>query len=501
MPRTNGITLAAGIFACAILGAFGSAARADWLTMGFDVAHTGFNPAETALGVATAPALRQQWARNLGAPILTQPTVARGVSTAYGPLDLVYAGTQTGLLAALNAATGAPIWQVKLPALQTQCDDFAATGGLVGLIATPTLDRAGNRAFVAGADGRLHALDLGTGREQPGWPVTLTDPLNAGPRTFVYGSPTLNPGLGLLYLTTASACDFAPYHGEIIAVSLAAPAVVARFVVTGASGPDGGGIWGPGGVSLDAGNVYAATGNAIGPNEGVPYGNAIVKLPPDLSGVVASHTPSLTGFDVDFGATPTLMQRDSCPPQLAALNKSGALFLYDRTTAALAAGPRQRLQLAPVPADNAGSLIGSPAYDPGRARLFVPNPADDGSGRFSHGLLAFDLRPDCTLALAWQAPAGLNAAEENPVVPPTVANGVVYYASGGGSTLNAFAADSGALLWSSGKSIGGGLLTAPTVEGGQLFLAGYGDGTLRAFAPPITRRTVLPAAPPKPSAP
>ena len=105
--------------------------------------------------------------------------------------------------------------------------------------------------FVVGGDGKMYALDLGTGATLAGWPVTVTDD---PAHEHTYGGVT--PANGFAYAETASYCDLTPYHGKVIAVDVTKQRTRSFFP----AGPrvNGGGIWGPGGVSVDP-----ATGHAL----------------------------------------------------------------------------------------------------------------------------------------------------------------------------------------------------------------------------------------------
>ena len=108
-------------------------------------------------------------------------------------------------------------------------------------------------------------------------------PANNAPRTFVYASPTYSPANNALYLTTASACETTPFHGQVMRVDVTpggTPKVRRRWFPNGFSGPDGGGIWGPGGVSIGPYEkaVFAGTGNAIEGQENQLYSEHVVRL-------------------------------------------------------------------------------------------------------------------------------------------------------------------------------------------------------------------------------
>ena len=108
-------------------------------------------------------------------------------------LALAYVATLQGSTVALNASTGKIIWKDDLSPFPSKpfCNDFAASGGNIGFIGTPTIDRAHNKLYIVSGRGTLHAYDLATGANTPALTVQIPDPANAPPHTFVYGSPTL----------------------------------------------------------------------------------------------------------------------------------------------------------------------------------------------------------------------------------------------------------------------------------------------------------------------
>jgi outer membrane protein assembly factor BamB len=450
------------------------AVATDWPTFGMNKERIGYNAAERVLGVGNVPQLRQHWATDIGGPITTQPTLIAGVPINGVPTDVVYAATWLGRIVALNAATGAIIWSVQAPTVQTDCADFNASNRLLGTIGTPTLDRATNRMYVVTAFGFLHALDLSTGADVMPW-AQLLDPANGSPRTFVYGSPTLNGSD--IYVATASRCDRRPYHGQVIRVSTTNLEILQRWFPTGATGPDGGGIWGPGGISITANGLwlYTATGNSFSDPENLPYAEHVVRLTPSLvvDAADAPAPPPPNNRDVDFGATPLLFQSRNCPPMLAAVQKTGMLYIYNRN--ALASGPINSFLIGE--SDGRGSFNGIPAFDPVLNQIYVS------SGLVSNGLVALSVRTDCSIAPVWNL--RVRGTSIAPPVPPVAANGVVYYASGVASDVYAVDAQSGQQLWSTASlpvadRVTGGIFASPTVVNGRLFVAGF-DHKIHAY--------------------
>jgi len=418
----------------------------DWLTFGKTAQRQGYNGQETVLNGQTVSGLHQLWQFPMNGPILTQPLLASGI-----PLD-----------------------------------DGTGTGNTVPVDLVYVADQALNRMWLVPGDGTLWALALDTGNPLPGYPLQIIDQSSQNGATFDYGALTYFNGS--LYVPTAGLCDLPPYHGQLIKITVGTngtdtPQVAARWYPTGATGPDGGGIWSFGGASIEADGsaVYVATGNSLTAPENGGYADQVVKLDPNLQ-LLAANAPNLTGVDTDFGATPLLYQPANCPPQMAVMNKTGELFVYNRDAAAIASGPAQRIAVTQNIAPD-GDFIGLPAYDPVSQQLYLGNPKDDVSGTYPHGLLAFGVASDCTLSLRWQQTIGTNATpgSDNPMIPPMVANGVVYYATGNASSV--FAYDSaGNYLWDSGQQINGGVFISPTVINGLLLVADF-NGNLTAFGP------------------
>ena len=445
-----------------VIGA-GSAGALDWATYGFNLQRTGENPFETTITPSTVAGLHQIWSFNLGAVTIMQPVLAAGVIVNGSPKDLVYMGDEHGDLYAIDASTGTMVWHHNIGSQQTSCGDIP--DGIFGASGSPSLDRPNNRMFVVGGDGNMYALDLSTGVTLAGWPVAVTtDPSHE----HTYGGVTVNNGI--VYAEIASYCDIGPYHGRIVAINIANKKM-RNFLPAG--NKNGGGIWGPGGVSIDpaTGDVFTATGNALTNPESFHYCENVVELT-SLLRVLGSNYPGLTGGDVDFGATPILYQPPGCSPMVAAKNKTGVLVTYQRGN--VSAGPFQRLQIASV---SDYQFNGIPAWSDATHLLYIGNSSDSNLGTYKHGMLALSVDANCQLNLAWQQIVGPNFSS---VSPPTVAGGLVYYGDGPGNQLLAFDSTTGTQLWSSGSTIQGAIFGAPTVVNGRVYVGAW-DGKLYAF--------------------
>ena len=143
-----------------------------------------------------------------------------------------------------------------------------------------------------------------------------------------------------MYLTFASFCDVAPYHGWVMAYDAATLKQRGVFNVS----PDAaeGGIWlGDTGPAADqAGNIYVPTGNGkFDAPAGRDYGDSVLKL--NLSGsklVLADFfTPfnqrELNAEDNDIGSGGPILLPDQPGPHphlLVVAGKGGTLYLIDR---------------------------------------------------------------------------------------------------------------------------------------------------------------------------
>ncbi len=446
-----------------------TAAPASWLTYGFDLQRSGYNPSETSIGPGNAAGIHKLWSMDLGAIMIAQPVEAAAVSVGGVRTNVVYEGTEHGDFYAIRASDGHQIWRKNLGSVQTTCYNMPdGVYGIGGAAAIALTGSGSGVIYVAGGDGAVHALDLATGSERPGWPV---GGVFTPAQEHVWSA--VNLFAGKLYVTVASHCDRPPYFGDAVEIDVNTRAITNRFYPAGppSGGISGGGIWGYGGASVDPsnGHVFVATGNALTTPDNYGHSDAVVELSSSLA-VLGSNSP-VVGTDVDFGATPVLFRPAGCPVTLvAAKNKKGALFVY--AEGGLNTGPLQRLQVASA---NDWRFNGLPAWDPVTNMLYVSNSSDSSSGPYLHGMVALKAT-GCTLSLAWQKSVGPSFTS---VSSPSVANGVVYYGDGRGAQEFAFDAATGTQLWSSGSTTGQ-LFAAPTVTNGKLFVAA-GDNHLYAF--------------------
>jgi hypothetical protein len=298
----------------------------------------------------------------------------------------------------------------------------------------------------------------------------------------------------MLYVGTGSICDDYPWYGRIVAINTQTASVVGTFYTlsgTSSPGDSGGGVWGPGGGSIDpaTNDVIIATGNASVANhqsQTSGYAEHVVVLSPDLSTIIgANYPPNIPGgalTNLDFGSTPIIFTPPGCPELTAALNKSGMFELYEVSELDQSEGPIQGIQMS-FASDNA-NFQGTAVYDPVTNYLYIGLPATFGA--YVPGVAAFSFESTCTInpTPVWYAefgPDGSTTDVQTNRSAITVANGVLYVGNGPGNTMYAFNAATGAQLWS--VSAGGPSIPGTIVSNGIVYVSSN-TGDLTAWAPP-----------------
>ena len=448
------------------------ASNQNWLAYGHDPQLTNY--LKPGLTTAAARRLKQVWAKKLDGGIVASPLYVSGSGAASPKNDTLLVATETGAVYALRPGSGAVLWKKKFGIVDTP-----ASCGPWGVSSTPAVDLKRGVVYVISADGWLHALNLRTGAEKRGWPVSITSA--KADHEYVWG------GLRLLrnrvYVPVASYCDVGDDQGEhaegrLVAVDV--DHVGQSAVFDPVPGEDNlGGIWGWGGTSVDpAGKLlFTGIGNSYTFDDGCQcvvddagYGDSLVKLTPDLR-VAGAGRPSgypKTG-DLDFGSAPLLFHPSGCPPLAAANSKLGVVFVWNRN--AMRAGPLGRIFVG-----GQGAFVGQPSYSPALRMLYVagenlpwvpPAPGD--------GVAAFWVDSKCRFNLVWRTKVG-----PGPSAPPIVLGDIVFASGAYGGGYAAIAARTGKALWRFQTT---SPTLAPVIAAKGRIYAGDFGGTLRMFAP------------------
>jgi PKD repeat protein len=218
--------------------------------------------------------------------------------------------------------------------------DFSGNMGIVGAPVIDPVTRtlylvARTREFGTTYVQRLHALDLATGLERSNSPVVIAsfngvafDPYKQNQRS---GLLLAN---GYVYITWASHCDWAPYHGWVIGYNVSN---LLQAPISFNATPSGSmaGVWmsNQGPVADTNGNVYISTGN--GTFDGFSnFGESFLKLTRSggILGLSSWFAPfnwsSLNASDADLGSGGILLIPGTS--LLLSGGKGGVLYLVNK---------------------------------------------------------------------------------------------------------------------------------------------------------------------------
>jgi outer membrane protein assembly factor BamB len=382
---------------------------ANVLNYRYDQSGTGVNTQETTLtpGNVNAATFGKLSTTPVDGQVYAEPLYVAGVNISGGIHSIVYVATEHDSVYAIDANSGTVLWHesfLSAPGVSTVPWGDTGSPALqpeLGITATPVIDPSTNSIYVLAntkevrGDGahyvyKLHALDLQTGAENLGGPLTIADticndptnPITGGDYTYVSG-PTVNgTGTGSvngkltfnalrelgrvaltevngnIYMAFGSHPDVDPAHGWVLGVNAQSMSLSSAICLT----PNGdlGDAWQSGDAfAVDSdGDLIVTTGNgtfdttlnAAGFPVNGDYGDSIVKIAvdptstaanPNINGwglkVVDYFTPSnqqvLADQDLDLGSGGAILLPPSAgssanPNLMIQGGKEGKLYLF-----------------------------------------------------------------------------------------------------------------------------------------------------------------------------
>jgi hypothetical protein len=385
------------------------------VTYHYDNNRTGWNENEKTLKAANVSSsgfgLLPYSPISVDDQVDTQPLVVPGLKAVGGKNigndDVVYVTTENNSVYAIDGNSGTILAQKNLGApVPVQALIGCNNNGVnVGINGTPVIDLPSNTMYVIaytltnnGPEYFIHALDITTLQDKvPAAEITAsqTSP-NGSPITFYPGSHRQRAALlaayGNVYAAFASFCDFALspdqprgwilgwkqlQPGQAALASLSASAVTDAQAQTN-SGFYLSSIWmsGSGLAAGSDGNIYAVTGNSSAQtyNNGAPcnakcppagnnYSESVIKVKPDLSGIIDWFTPPnvnmLDANDWDFGSGGILLLPGGLSSPngtawlAAAAGKYGTMYVLNTNNLGHG-GPSVSASPAPLTTENIG---------------------------------------------------------------------------------------------------------------------------------------------------
>ncbi len=405
-------------------------AQVNVLTYHNNYSRDGQNTNEVILSPANvnSTAFGKLFSYSVDGYVYAQPLFVSGVNVpGRGTHDVVYIATEHNSVYAFDADIGTgPIggllWHTNLgvSAVTPNADfggryhngQYTDITPEVGITGTPVIDVASGTLYVDAFthDGpgvyfhRLHALNIGTGAEQPNSPVVVSASVPGTGVDSSGGVVAFNPmqslqrsamtlAGGILYITYTGYADTDPYHGWIIGFDPVTLNQLPGYVFNttpnanvdnfGANAAEGG-IWGGGaGIAVDAKtNLFFEVANgsfsATNGSGGIDYADSFMKLSTTGGLTVADYftvnnQASLQASDSDLGSGGLILlpdQTGSHTNLMLGAGKEGKIYLVDRDQLTTDNGHYNALGgsdfVVQTVAGQIGSSFGTPAYFNGR---------------------------------------------------------------------------------------------------------------------------------------
>ena len=497
------------------------------LTQHNDNARTGANLSETALTTSNVNVNQfgKLFTRTLDAnvngqvlyvPNLTIGGITRNVIFAYTSNNADNSPSSVYAFDADDPAASAPLWRHQFTANAARWTTC-----------TPVIDSANKIIYVVTKDTnnsgltKLHALDLLTGNEKTGSPITVAasvpgtgDGSNGGVVTFDSAQANCRPGLlllnGVVYFAFAHNTDSYPYHGWVFGYSYNGTQFTQTAVYNTA--PDGGdaGIWQAGkGLAADGnGNIYLGTGNGsfTANSGGTAYGMSYIKLATPALTVLDYFAPydesPQSAADLDLNNT-GLLNIPGTNRVFGGATKFGSVFLLDSTNMGgfTSGGPDKAVQRFNGVSSNSNVGQNPVAWDASASSKYVYLwPKNGEIKQYNYDASVAKFNP----AGVWKQTNGFTNGGSLAISANNGANGILW-AIGYNSVFHAFDASdlSKTELWNSNQNgardnLGSvGKWQFPTITNGKVY-APTGSGTIVAYGllqqTPPTPTTLTPTA-------
>ena len=391
---------------------------------GGNVQSTSANPLPTGITPANVAHLKRLQI-TLDGTVDASPIYLHGVSVRGARHNVIFVTTSYGKTLALDAASGALLWEYTPPG-------YAALAGTRQITnATPVADPDRQFIYAASADGYIQKLAISDG--QPVWRTAITRLAQRekmdSPLKFFRGR--------VIAVTAGYVGDRPPYQGHVAVLDGHTGKLlqVWNSLCSDRAGllePDTcrstqSAIWGRAGAVIDpaSGDIFIATGNGDW-NGSTNWGDALIELDATASKMLGNYTPTntaeLDARDLDLGSTsPVLLGGDL----IAQGGKDGKIRLLSRRAIAGTA-PHRGHELQTVATPSGGALFTQPAVwqHDGQTWMF----AADNGGTAAWQLQRGKLQPK------WSNHSGGTS--------PFVAGGLLFVYAGAGG-LNVYEAASG----------------------------------------------------------
>jgi outer membrane protein assembly factor BamB len=301
----------------------------DWPVFGGNVESTSANPQPTGITAANVAGLVRRQVR-LDGTVDASPIYLHGVAIRGARHDAIFVTTTYGKTLALDAHSGAVLWEYTPPGYQA----LAGTRQITN--ATPVADPSRQSIYAASPDGYVQKLAVGDGRVV--WRTAIT----RLPSREKMDSPLKFFRGRVIAVTAGYIGDRPPYQGHVVALDASSGKLLAVWnslcsqrtgLLQPASCPHSdSAIWGRAGAVIDPRDedIFVATGNADW-NGTTDWGDAVIELDAGATKMRGNYAPAntdeLNDKDLDLGSTsPVLLGGDL----VAQGGKDGKIRLLSR---------------------------------------------------------------------------------------------------------------------------------------------------------------------------
>jgi len=403
---------------------------------------------ERVLSTKNAGQLSKLWTFKTGGTIAASAAVVGGT---------VYVGSWDGYEYALDQMTGKPKWKTFLGITKPNPICNPPEAGVTSSAAIQD-----GVLYVGGGDAYWYALDTKTGAVL--WKVFTGDNSPEGGH-YNWSSPLLYNGYAYIGIASEGDCPLVP--GQLLQVSLSTHQITNSFTMV-PDGQLGGGVWTSPSVDPTTNSIFLSTGTRQ--QDSQQFSQAIVVL--DASTLaLKSYWPlpedEAIG-DSDFDTTPILFSDAKGTPLVAAVNKNGYIYVFNRNDVHGGVVWKKLIDIAGMCPICELSSVSSNTF--GQGTLYVA--AGDtkiGDKTYRGSVRAMD---PTTGTFLWS-----HGSIDGPVMGALAyTNGLIV--DGAGTDVEVLDATTGARLYSYNTKYQ--IYAAPIVSHGQIFV-GSTDGTMYAF--------------------
>ncbi len=421
----------------------------DWPQFGWDAGSSSSYPGFTGITAANAASLQRNQVQ-LDGTVDASAIYLHGVAVQGAAHDVFFVTTTYGKTIAIDAASGAILWEFTPPGFSSWDRTAQITN------TTPAADPDRAHIYTAAPDGAVRKLAIADGS------VVWTTPITMLPSREKIASSIKTFGSRVIAVTGGYIGDAPPYQGHVAILDAASGNLLQVWnslcsnrpglIQPSSCSSTRSAIWGRGGAIVDAatGNIFVATGN--GPYNGTTdWGDSLIELDPTATRILANYTPAdntqLDNADLDLGSTSPVLLGGGA---VAQGGKDDLIrVLLTSAISGTASHVGQEAQTVNTPSHN--MLFSSPAvWRQGTSTwLFAADSGATAAWSFANG----------KLTAMWSNNTGGTS--------PVVAGGLLYVYDGGGA-LNIYDAQRGTQV--SKLAAGSGHWNSPIVVAGRIAL-------------------------------